>query len=202
MIPQSILDRAMSIPGWFTRRECEWLWTEALDHTVILEIGCWLGRTTSILTSMPDGITYSVDHFLGSPGENQNLYENVANHPDARQRIINQFKQLHKVALDSGQLFLLEADNRSAYWALDIILRHRKLDMAFIDGGHDHESVRCDINNCLRLLRPGGLLCGHDHNAGYPGVTQTVNALLPERELIEDTTLWAYRKPDHSPASP
>ena len=35
-------------------------------------------------------------------------------------------------------------------------------DFVFIDGAHDYESMKKDIQACKRILRPGGIICGHD----------------------------------------
>jgi predicted O-methyltransferase YrrM len=37
-----------------------------------------------------------------------------------------------------------------------------RFDLAFIDGEHDGESVRRDIRECLKVVKPGGLIAFHD----------------------------------------
>lgn len=43
------------------------------------------------------------------------------------------------------------------------------LDFAYIDAGHDLESVRADIAAWRPLVRPGGILAGHDYLDGPVG---------------------------------
>jgi len=57
------------------------------------------------------------------------------------------------------------------------ILKHRPADMIFIDGDHSYEGAKTDILTWRPLLKPGGLLCGHDSD--WPGVTQALEELLP-----------------------
>jgi hypothetical protein len=61
-------------------------------------------------------------------------------------------------------------------------------DMVFIDGAHDTLSVTEDIRAAQRILKPGGLLSGHDF-CGQNGVMAAVLALLgePNLEPWEDT---------------
>lgn len=45
----------------------------------------------------------------------------------------------------------------------------------FLDALHDYESVLADIDSWLPLVRPGGVIAGHDYSsADWPGVVQAV----------------------------
>ena len=71
----------------------------------------------------------------------------------------------------------------------------RSLDFVFIDANHSYESVGQDIELWSPLVRPGGLLSGHDYGGAYKGVKRAVdeafgseNILLPgNRSLV-----WGY----------
>jgi hypothetical protein len=70
------------------------------------------------------------------------------------------------------------------------------IDLVFIDGGHDLETVMADTRNALRMARSDGPSCilWHDYrNADYPELTGYLDALSAEREIlhIEDTMLCA-----------
>ena len=62
-------------------------------------------------------------------------------------------------------------------------------DMVFIDGAHDYENVKADIQAWKPLVRPGGLLCGHDW--GHPPIVQAVRELLGTPE--SSSTIWYAR---------
>jgi len=68
------------------------------------------------------------------------------------------------------------------------------LDLVFIDGDHEYESVRDDIAAWLPKVRAGGWLGGHDYmkkGGGFPGVHEAVDEAFPEGvELDEDSTWW------------
>ena len=46
------------------------------------------------------------------------------------------------------------------------------LDFVYVDGAHDYENVKKDIENYYSKIREGGLLTGHD--ICWPGVTKAV----------------------------
>ena len=53
------------------------------------------------------------------------------------------------------------------------------VDMVFLDGAHDAQSVANDIREASRILKSGGILSGHDF-CGDNGVMEAVRALLGE----------------------
>lgn len=70
-------------------------------------------------------------------------------------------------------------------------------DLVFIDGAHDYDSVRSDIENASRVLAPGGLLAFHDyHSSCDPGVTAAVDELLADGgELLSTHSTLAVVRP-------
>ena len=47
-------------------------------------------------------------------------------------------------------------------------------DIIFLDADHSYEAVKQDIELWWPKVRPGGVLCGHDHSREYPGVVRAV----------------------------
>ncbi len=89
----------------------------------------------------------------------------------------------------------------------------RSLDFVYIDAAHDLESVREDIAAWYPLVRPGGILAGHDYLDGpLGGMTCGVKSAVDEfceRERLElgvtlrDAPLrsWFVRVPDRAGAA-
>ena len=71
-----------------------------------------------------------------------------------------------------------------------------KMDLVFIDGGHDYETVKNDTRIAMRLLAPKGVLLWHDYNREHPGVYDFLNELSRELPLvlIETTSLVVFLK--------
>ncbi len=58
------------------------------------------------------------------------------------------------------------------------------LDFVYIDGAHDYESVKNDIDAWYSKLKKGGILAGHDyHLEDWPGVYNSVNEFVAKNNL-------------------
>ena len=55
--------------------------------------------------------------------------------------------------------------------------------IVYIDGLHDYESVKRDIDTWYQKVRWGGIISGHDFDACLPGVVQAVNEFRKENGL-------------------
>lgn len=178
------LNKVGSIRGWFHSYEAEWLYNLCLGRSRVLEIGAWQGRSTFTLLSAlrdtpPDKqipkVVVSIDPYTIKQGqpyselETENgrvsiirsLKENISefettNVPDNLSRVCH---------------VLLKIKTPEAF----SLLNTHSFDLAFIDGDHSHPAVREDIRGCHRLVRPGGIICGHD----YGQVSEVVGELLP-----------------------
>jgi predicted O-methyltransferase YrrM len=65
-------------------------------------------------------------------------------------------------------------------------------DLVFIDGEHDYESVSADIAAWRRVVKPGGIMAGHDyvHVGDHAGVGRAVDEAYPAGVTVEDTVWW------------
>lgn len=152
---------ALEIDGWMTPAELKWLALQASIAEVIIEIGVWQGRSTAALAAHTAGVVFAVDHFLGSPAEFRTLPANQQNPLSLRALALANLSPYSA----AGKLFLLEEHSSRAYEFLRVLLRWRLADMVFIDGSHVEQEVWDDLQHYRRLLRHGGLLCGHDRSA-------------------------------------
>ena len=67
-------------------------------------------------------------------------------------------------------------------------------DFVYIDGSHEYESVKRDIQLYLPKLRKGGVIAGHDYNEGeWPGVVRAVNETVgkPDKTYLDSSWLKA-----------
>lgn len=60
----------------------------------------------------------------------------------------------------------------------------------FIDGCHDEASVTADIAAWLPLVRPGGVIAGHDHTPAWPGVERAVRAAFGDAYEVRKSSWW------------
>ncbi len=113
----------------------------------ILEIGSFSGVSTEAFCLMCDSVTV-VDPFL---------------YPEAEERFNERLKPyVDKLTVIKGYSPVALKD-----------IPDGSFDMCYVDGDHNLEAVMADITECRRLVRPGGILAGHDWN-----VVPQVNAAV------------------------
>lgn len=190
MIKQATVDwelrisKALSIPGWMSKEELLWLASNASECEFIVEFGSYHGRSTRALADSikPNGKIWAVDPWNG---------EYYLDYTNTRLELVNTYvfplfkRNLH----DHIQAGRVEAVRGRSY---NFNPPHL-VDMVFIDGDHRAEVVGRDINKALSILKPGGIICGHDYNHPvWPEVKELVDNLLGKVQVSE--TIWHTRK--------
>ena len=68
-----------------------------------------------------------------------------------------------------------------------------KIDYVFLDGGHDYETVKNDLNCCSEVINNGGTILCDDYNLSYaPGVKKAIDELV-EKNGFNCDFLWNTR---------
>jgi SAM-dependent methyltransferase len=138
-----------SIEGWMDRTELLWLHDMATRYDRIVEVGCWKGRSTyALLRGASRGVVWAVDHFDGSPSELE------TNHREAKDGKI--YEQFLKNVGSYNNLRVLKKSSIEASLEFD----EKSVDMVFIDGDHERESIVNDLRAWLPKCRK--MICGHD----------------------------------------
>jgi hypothetical protein len=173
------LTRAKRISGWMSSAELEFIAKFAKESTLIIEIGCYYGRTTMALADNTDGVVIAVDPYMGE-------------YPIANQGVKLDFDE------PVYQDFLY---NLSEHLTTGKVVHHRTTindipiypaDFAFIDGDHTYEGCLNDIRHCMLMVR-SGIIAGHDWGTpGFPGVNKAVRELLGEPNIVD--TLWCVKR--------
>lgn len=186
-LPAVNVARAAAIDGWMSHEELTWLAEQAQKAERIIEIGCWQGRSTRALADHTSGVVYAIDTWQGSDrimghlarlGGPEKLYEvfeaNLKDHLDAG-----------KVKLWRGESL---ADSTLSIMSSVVC---RSADFVFLDGDHSAETVAAEIAAYQPLIRPGGILAGHDYGRpDHPGVKEAVDKAFPQGVHLVDTIWW------------
>lgn len=121
----------------------------------ILEIGCWAGKSTSILANFvkdyPNSHVWVVDWFKGSPGT---AIDNLAKEFNIREIFENNMKELGLFK------YINIIENHSALASL--FFRDNFFDMIFIDGDHRYFAIKKDLDIWFPKLKKEGIFSGHD----------------------------------------
>ena len=132
-------ERASEILGWMSLQELEWLAEKSAKYCQAVEIGSYLGRSTRALADNTCGRVYAID-----------TWRNADVHPFMRapkhmldpdwcwQGFLRNVKDLIPDRLEVRRRKSLDA-------ALEFAGEDRKFDLIFIDGSHEYEDVKHDI---------------------------------------------------------
>lgn len=184
-VPTSVLPKSDEQPfprdvtGWLLEEEGKALRDLARGKRV-LEIGSYCGKSTICLAQSAEHVT-AVDYFDGRGT------------PEPKGTSAAFWNNLRRYGVDSRVTVTSPDDELGEGY-----------DIAFIDGAHDADSVRADIEKALRVIKPDGVLAFHDYRTKSgefdgrwdPGVTEAVNELLANGgEMISTHATVAVVKP-------
>lgn len=172
--PSSIRSRDYkSIHGWLSEDEAEYLSSIAKGSILSIEFGAWCGRSTLCLSNSEHHV--SVDAWFRSMLDfsQEGIFDDMM--PIAKWRELTM--GLPNVTGIVGDLRspAMESLLTSAYGG--------RCDVVFIDANHGYPSVIRDIRLARKLVRPGGVICGHDYKPEFPGVIKAVNECFENRRI-------------------
>lgn len=148
----------------------------------ILEIGCFKGKTTAVLSRVAqdhDGYVVAIDpmRWASRPANLPEWIDTVL-HPFSYERAF--WRTLRRRGRPE-RVRLHRAVSADAALVASPTEHLREFDLAFIDGEHRLASVLADFENWGRRVRPGGKVLFHDCVRRFPDVVEAVKtvAALP-----------------------
>lgn len=176
--------KALEIPGWMSEVDLLWLAEQARTRDIVVEIGSYQGRSTRALAENVKVCVFAVDDWNGLRTIDEVWWE-AQTPQDERKTLYERFIANTHDLIDKGKLIPVRANHASVP---DLPLA----DMVFIDGSHDYDSVKRDIEIWLPRLKAKGVLCGHDSN--QPELMRAVHEVLGPIKTDSDL-IWYWEKP-------
>lgn len=137
---------------------------QELNFTTGAEIGTEHGSyAEKLCRANPQLKLYCVDPYLAIP-----YYEGYK-----EQEEVNTFYEAAKVKLSGHNCEILKMTSMEAVKKFE----PNSLDFVFIDGNHHFEFVVNDIIHWSRIVKPGGIVYGHDYSDQFH-VREAVNAFM------------------------
>jgi predicted O-methyltransferase YrrM len=159
--------------------ELGWLYDTISQSKSHAEIGAYCGR--SLLASCAGMQRFSevVSVDDGSIWQNRQWVERVQ---------AATFELLHpNISINSLRMHSIDA-------ARECQRSGRTFDSIFIDADHNYAECKADIEAWQSLLKPGGLICGHDYWTQDVGVMDAVNEVFEGRHsVVPGTRIWFFR---------
>ncbi|KAJ8900532.1 hypothetical protein K2173_025309 [Erythroxylum novogranatense] len=170
--------RVKKVKGWGSYGAVFEKLIKQVKPKVIIEVGTFLGASALHMAELTrqldlDSLIICIDDFRGWPGFRDRFkYINMVN-GDAL--LLYQFMQNVISSNATGSILPVPFSSGSA---LEKLCEWGVVgDLIEIDAGHDFNSAWADINRAYRILRPGGVIFGHDYftAADNRGVRRAVN---------------------------
>lgn len=166
--------------------ELEWLTRQARTHSIIVELGSFLGRSTCALALNTPGTVYAFDDWYGP--RDVWVEERNCSMRDLGIDLYPTFEHNVGDLVTSGKIVPVRGDHANTALIPTVLSEHRP-DFVFIDGTHYYEDAKRDILNWVTRTAPGGLISGHD--IAMDGVYRAVSEVFPRRWEMEPLTdIW------------
>ncbi len=174
--------RWQDIPGWFPEPNAEALDNIIKIHNVrsVIEIGTFLGRSAAFFAERCERV-YCVDPFT--------MWDEGRHNGDAMRAGEHFYDKFHDnmVACDVwNRIYPIVMSSVDAAEEWDNL----NVDMVYIDGSHDYESVKRDID--MWDNRAKKVICGDDFDENWPGVMRAVKESYPTHLLFNN--VWVAVK--------
>jgi hypothetical protein len=186
------------IPGWFDWQATyrEWI-REVPKNGKLVEVGVYLGRSLAFLASEAiaqgrhDVTIIGVDPWVTEAWMLRDHGDTFAKYSATNDmhEVVRGIMREHAPA-ELERVMLVRAKSVDAWGS---IRKHGGLDLVdrvYIDGDHTEAAVRADIAAWLPLVKPGGVIAGHDF--GNFGVEPAVRAAFGDDFEVRGAT-WLHR---------
>ncbi len=168
---------------------------EARDGDTLIEVGVAYGKGLAYLTRA--AMTSGKDlHIIGV-----DPWDSVWGYWDDLSILVDKAGGAREAFEGEMAKFAPEERQRADVWqatslaAASRIADHpRTVSFVFIDAVHDYEHCKEDIAAWMPLIRPGGIIAGHDHTPSWPGVEQAVREAFGDGYEVRGSS-WIKRLP-------
>lgn len=169
--------RCYQIPGQTWPSELCWLYDTCAKSLAHVEIGTFCGR--SLMAA------------CGGMSKNS-LVVSVDNDCVAWDK--QWVKTVRHATLSLIEQEVVEANSGSIEASLRFYNEGLRFDSIFIDACHAYAECKADIEAWLPLLKPGGIISGHDYWTAHTGVMYAVNDVFKDQfKVVESTRIWFAR---------
>lgn len=145
-----------------------------------VEIGVFMGRSFACMSEMrPDLDVWAIDPWRGDPSQG---FDGLGPYAEVVAKLGGLWSAFLSIMVGTAPDVLNRAHIIRAFSHEVEFAKGFKADLIFIDGAHDYESVKADIDRYAPHVKRGGILAGHDYHAKkFPGVVKAVDEMLTHK---------------------
>ncbi len=171
------------VPGWLSpgQEKCLFeLVNKISEDARILELGCYLGRSTTAMAFACKGTErqiFCIDSFCGNDSDFINGEHEISWEGDDFVGVFEGNIAQNNLFAHVNHLKGITTDI-APYWV-------RSLDMLFVDAGHTYDAVLADFKAYFPFVNSGGIVALHDVTEGWPDVKRVWDEEVAP--LLKDT---------------
>jgi predicted O-methyltransferase YrrM len=173
-----------------TPGELAFLARTAAQYSLVVEVGCYEGRSTRAMADAlrPGCRLYAVDRWQGTYRNDDGSSAYWMMRRGSLEKVFQRFKRNLADHIDEGRVIPMPSSSVAALKTFE--RTGIRPDMVFLDGDHRYECVHEEIRIAKRLIRPGGVLMGHDYgHEDWPGVAKAVADEFGHPDFV-DGSIW------------
>jgi hypothetical protein len=163
------------------------------EYKIIVELGIWKAQTIKKILKSP-ATKYIKEYWAMDPfkpvGSGHGRLSKISAYDDAIEiwegvytyatRLMLYFPQLRVIRMKSEEVAEL-------FYQVG-----RQVDLVYVDADHHYLPVLSDIKCWTPLIRPGGIIAGHDYGPKYVGVRKAVDESFGD-SIELDENVWIKR---------
>jgi predicted O-methyltransferase YrrM len=155
--------------------------TQNLGEFIIVEIGSYTGQSTTMFADEAK-LVISVDPFMNDYDDK----DDACHAADIPTEVYSKFLENILPYKNISHIRMTSDDAIKT-------LENLKVDLVYIDGVHTYDQVKKDIENYRKILKPGGLMCGHDYSSHWKGVVDAINEAFGKPDLTFVDSSWLVK---------
>jgi predicted O-methyltransferase YrrM len=156
-----------------------------------IDIGTYCGDSArAMLWALPQAHVYTIDPWIHNPGHEFEAGEPQPFHNGNKELALRKF-----AAPDiEGRVTVLEMTSSEAFHHITENLGIKQVDFVWIDGNHEPDAVRSDIDTFFPLVKPEGIFGGHDFGQIWPLTSIIFEKFGGKIWSGPDFAWWVYRE--------
>ena len=160
-----------------------------------LEVGVFHGVTARNVCELlyeihQDNFKYiGLDLFEENEENKKEVIPNTNFNNPLKQIYFRYIKKLNPYSLEAvsdllkkfeNNIHLIKGNSNNLLKKIDM----KKIDYVFLDGGHDYETVKNDLNSCIDVINEDGTILCDDYNLGTaPGVKKAIDEYINNNQF-------------------
>jgi len=156
--------------------------TKKTKGLIMVEIGCYAGESTSIFASAKHiKMVHAVDPWKNGYDKNDG-----ASHKRPMEAVETIFdERMNSLCQGKYKKYKMTGDEAVS------LFEDESLDMVYLDGNHQYEAVKNDIQKWLPKIKKTGCITGHDWARGSVQMAVTEELGNPHRTFCDGS--WLFR---------